>query len=315
MPQRVLITGGSGFVGACLAHELVARQHEVHLLLRPQYQQWRLRDIAGKFIPHTGDLRDLESIRRAVSAAQPEVIFNLAVHGAYPAQRDRATILQTNWIGTANLLEALEGHDYQRLVHAGSSSEYGHKQHPMRECDAPEPRNDYAVTKAASSMLCLSEAYKGKPVCVVRIFSAYGPWEEPTRLVPYVMSCYARGEAPKVTAGRQPRDFIYVEDVVSLLTIAAEHPAVTGRVLHAGTGRQHTVRDIIEMIAEVCGDGRLGPIYGAEPARSDEPTHWVADIERTTELTGWRPTYDLRAGVEKMWRWYRDAQPSGKLAA
>ena len=176
-----------------------------------------------------------------MNSCKPEVIYHLATHGAYPNQKDRATILNTNLIGTANLLEALERHEYRRLVHAGSSSEYGHKLLPMCECDRLEPRDDYAVTKAAASMLCLAEAYKGKPVSVVRIFSAYGPWEEPSRLVPYVMGCQVRGEIPKVTQGRQPRDFIYVDDVVSLLKIAANHPAAKGNVLHAGTGRQNTV--------------------------------------------------------------------------
>ena len=305
--ERVLITGGSGFVGAYLAHDLITEGCEVHLLLRPEYQAWRLRDITGQFTPHWGDLRDLTSVRQAIAACHPEVIYHLATHGAYPNQRDRGTILNTNLIGTANLLEALAGYDYRALVHAGSSSEYGHKASPMCETDLLEPRSDYGVTKAAASLLCLAEAYRGKPVSVVRLFSAYGPWEEPARLVPYVMGCYYRSETPRVTPGQQPRDFIHVEDVVALLKVAADQSAARGAILHAGTGQQRTVRDMIEMITEVCG-GTRRPEYGSEPLRPDEPTSWVASIERTTELTGWQPRHDLRSGVAQMWEWYQRVQ-------
>jgi nucleoside-diphosphate-sugar epimerase len=117
------------------------------------------------------------------------------------------------------------------------------------------------------------------------------------------MACCARGETPRVTAGRQPRDFVYVEDVVELLQLAAHHPGARGRILHAGTGRQHCVRDMIETIVAVCGGGRVRAEYGAEPARPDEPACWVADIEQTTARTGWRPRHDLRAGVERTWTW------------
>ena len=161
------------------------------------------------------------TVRAAVAACRPEVIYHLATHGAYPAQRDRATILATNLLGTANLLDSLNGCDYRALVNVGSSSEYGHKDGPMHEGERLDPRSDYGVTKAAATLLCQAEAYRGKPVVTVRIFSAYGPWEEPARLVPYVMGCCLRGETPKVTAGRQPRDFIYVDDVIRLLQIAA----------------------------------------------------------------------------------------------
>jgi nucleoside-diphosphate-sugar epimerase len=314
MPERVLITGGSGFIGACLAHDLVGEGHDVHLVLRPEAKTWRLAGLEGRTTAHAGDLRDAASLRRAVADCRPDVIYHLATHGAYPSQRDRATILATNLIGTANLLDALEGHDYRALVHTGSSSEYGHKAAPMREDDLPQPRTDYGVTKAAATLLCQAEAYRGRPVVTVRVFSAYGPWEEPSRLVPYVMACCLRGEDPQVTAGAQPRDFVYVADVVELLKAAAHTPAARGQILHAGTGVQHTVRDMIETLVAVCGGGRVRARFGAAVTRPDEPAAWVASIERTTELTDWRPRHDLTAGVRRMWQWFT-AAPIPRAAA
>jgi len=311
--ETVLITGAAGFVGACLARDLIAEGQRVHLLLRPSSQPWRLAGLEGSYTPQWADLRDGTAVRQAVRACRPEVIYHLAAHGAYPSQRDRAAILASNVLGTAHLLDALDDHDYRMFVNVGSSSEYGHKHAPMRETDHLEPRSDYGVAKAAATLLCQAEAFRGRPLATVRIFSAYGPWEDPTRLVPYVMNCCRRGETPQVTAGTQPRDFIHVEDVVTLLRTVARLPQTAGHILHAGTGRQHCVRDMVETIMDVCAGTHLLPRFGAAATRPGEPAQWVASIEQTTALTGWTPRHDLRAGVARTWAWFT-AQPIASAA-
>lgn len=305
MSDCILITGGSGFIGACLARDLIASGANVHLMLRPEFRNWRLKDVLNDFTLHWADVRDADAVRSAVDACRPDVIYNLATHGAYPTQNDRAAIFATNMQGTLNLIDALARRDYRAFVHAGSSSEYGFKNAPMREDDVLESRSDYAIGKAAASLAVLAEAYRGQPNTVVRVFSAYGPWEEPSRLVPYVMGCCARGENPRVTSGRQPRDFIHVDDVVALLKIAADHPGARGKILHAGTGRQSSVRDMIETIVAVSGR-RVLPQYGTAQMHPYEPTAWVASIARTTALTGWKPRHDLKSGVSAMWHWHQE---------
>jgi nucleoside-diphosphate-sugar epimerase len=229
-------------------------------------------------------------------------VYHAAARGTFSDRSDRSETLTTNLLGTANLLDATRGHDLRAFVNVGSSSEYGHKAAPMRPDDRPEPRSDYGVAKAAAALLCQAEALAGRPVVTVRVFSAYGPWEDPARVASHVMGCALRGEPVRVTAGHQPRDFIYSDDVVSLLRIAGRRPDLAGLVLHAGTGRRQTVRDLVETVLAVAGAGPAE--YGAQPPRPDEPAVWVADIDETVALTGWRPAHDLRAGVEKMWAWF-----------
>jgi nucleoside-diphosphate-sugar epimerase len=308
MRERILITGGSGFIGACLARDLIASGANVHLLLRPEFRNWRLKDILDEFTLHWADIRDADAVRKAVETSKPDIIYNLATHGAYPTQNDRVVIFATNMQGTLNLIDALARRDYRALVHAGSSSEYGFKNGPMRADDVLESRSDYAIGKAAASLLVLAEAFRGKPNTVVRVFSAYGPWEEPSRLVPYVMGCCARGEDPRVTSGHQPRDFIYVDDVVALLKTAANLAAARGKILHAGTGCQSRVRDMIEAIVAASGK-RVRPQYGTAQMHPYEPTAWVASIEKTKALTGWKPHFDLKSGVNAMWHWHQETWP------
>jgi nucleoside-diphosphate-sugar epimerase len=302
--QQVLITGASGFIGSCLARDLIADGDEVHVLLRREASRWRLAGLDGQYAVHKADLRDLPAVRRAVDACRPNVVYHLAARSALAGDEDRAALLASNISGTCNLLEALARHDYRMLVQAGSSSEYGHKTAPMRETDRLEPRTDFAISKAASTLLVQAESFKGRPVATVRIFSAYGPGEASTRLVPYVMECCLRGERPHVTEGGQPRDFIHVDDCVALLKRAAETPAAKGQILHAGTGRPQTVRGMVELALQVCTGGFLSAEFGADPPRRDEPKEWVADISRTTALTGWRPKVDLEQGLQSTWKWY-----------
>jgi nucleoside-diphosphate-sugar epimerase len=302
--RRVLITGASGFVGAALTRDLLADGAEVHVLVREPASAWRLTGMPGAQV-HQADLRDGPAVRAAVRAVRPQVVFHAAAHGTLPGQRDGRNVLSSNILGTANLLAALQGEPYERLVNLGSSSEYGHVDRPIGEEDSPKPRTDYGVSKAAATLLCQAQALQGRPVCTVRVFSPYGPGEDPVRIASVVMEACRRGVRPRVTTGWQPRDFIYIDDVVALLKTAAVHPAAVGQILHAGTGRRQTVRDLVEAILRVAGTG-LTAEYGAVPAPPDEPRTWVASIARTQALTGWQPCVPLEAGVRRMWAWFRE---------
>jgi nucleoside-diphosphate-sugar epimerase len=310
MRERVLITGGAGFLGANLVRELLRRGRDVHLLLRPSTDRRRLAGLETVVAAHAADLLDPAAVRRAVADCRPDVVYHLAAAGA-AGPADRAAVLAANVFGTAHLLDAAFAVGCRIFVHAGSGAEYGPRDGPVPEDDRLAPRSDYAVAKAAASLLCRAEALRGRPVVVVRVFAAYGPWEADRRLTPYLMGCCARGEPPRVSAGRQRRDFVYAGDVAELLCAAAESPDAVGQVLHAATGRAATVRDFVETLRDVCG-GRVAAEYGAEAARPDEPPLYLAAVGRTAALTGWAPRHDLRAGLAATWDWFREA---GRAAA
>jgi nucleoside-diphosphate-sugar epimerase len=308
MRERVLVTGASGFVGASLTRALVQDEQEVHLLLRPQTDPWRLAGLEGAYTVHTADLLDAAAVRSAVAAARPDVVYHLAAHVGRPEPCQRGDVLAGNLLATSHLLDAAHTEGCRTLVYTGTGLEYGPQQGPVDESTPVNPQTDYAVAKAATTLLCLSDSRQGRPVVVVRIFGAYGPREAPYRLVPYVMECCLRRVSPRLSAGRQRRDFIYVDDVVALLRRAAELPPTPGLVLHAGSGREYTVRDMVETIRTVCR-GRL-PFYDAE-TEDPEPAPYLASVDRTCAVTGWAPCNDLRAGVERTWEWYRDHHRKG----
>jgi nucleoside-diphosphate-sugar epimerase len=301
----VLITGGSGFIGANLARAMIREGRRVHLLLRPSHQSWRLAGIAGQYQAEIADLTDAPAMRNIIARVQPDDIYHLGTHGAYPNQTDRGQIVATNLQGTIHLIEALKDHDFRSFIHTGSSSEYGHKTEAMSIKDRLDPRTDYAITKAAATLMCQAEAFKNRPFSTVRVFSAYGPWEEPTRLVPYVMQAAASGQRPRVTSGAQPRDFIYVDDVIALITKVADTASLRQGIWNAGTGTQSTVQEMIETITQVCTGGSIHADFGSAQPRKDEPTAWIAESIQTIVQTGWQPKHTLESGVLELWNWYQ----------
>jgi nucleoside-diphosphate-sugar epimerase len=158
----VLVTGASGFVGACVAHELVRRRHTVHVLLRDPARAWRLAPVWDDLHVHRGDLIDADATRSVLRAVRPRVVLHLATHGAYEKQADARAILQINVLGTYNLLEAAAEAGAALFVSTGSSSEYGFKAEPMCETDRLEPNSFYAVAKAAQTHLCSLFARRGR---------------------------------------------------------------------------------------------------------------------------------------------------------
>ena len=143
--KRVLLTGGTGFVGASLARRLLRDGHQVHLLVRPSYSGWRLSEIRENVRIHEIEAFDRSKLRALVANCAPDWIFHLMAHGAYSHQSDTVQIAQTNLLSTIAFLEASLDVGFEAFVHAGSSSEYGFKDH------APSEPRDACAERASST--------------------------------------------------------------------------------------------------------------------------------------------------------------------
>src|SRR5437867_4494980 len=117
MCERVLVTGGSGFVGACLTRALIEDGQDVHLILRPQTDRWRLAGLDGRYTVHMADLLDPAATRGAFAAARPEVIYHLAAHVGRPEPCRRADVLAGNLLATTHLLDAAHAEGCRTLVY------------------------------------------------------------------------------------------------------------------------------------------------------------------------------------------------------
>lgn len=302
--MKAFISGISGFVGAGLARHLLTEGVEVHGMVRESSNLWRLEDIKGDLHLHIGDLLDKDSVTRAIANAKPDVVFHLAVYGAYPTQKDADLILSTSLLSTLHLLNAAKEVGVGMFVNTGSSSEYGTKDHPMREDERIDPNSYYAVGKAAQTLLCQQFARQEKlPVVTLRLFSVYGPHEEPGRLVPAVIVNALQGKDIALADPRIARDFIYLEDVAAAYLAAAKKPELSGEVLNLGSGTQHTLKELVDAIM-VITNSTSESVVGAYEKRSFDTYTWVGDMKKTKSLLGFTPRHSFQEGLTKSVAWF-----------
>ena len=305
MSERFFLTGATGFVGACLARKLAEIGCEVHALVREQANLWRLSGLERGIHFHTCDLNDAERLRDIVADIQPTIVYHLAVYGAYSAQTDADQIILTNVFGTWNLLKACSEVDYKAFVNTGSSSEYGHKQHAMRETDLLEPNSYYAVAKSAQTLVSQYMACADRrPINTFRLFSAYGPYEEPSRLIPPLVQRAFEGKPLEMVSPDTARDFVFVDDVVEAFLQIGQLSLQRGEIFNIGTGIQSTMRDVVRAVLRSTGAG-VKVHWGSMPARTWDAETWLADATKVRRGLKWTAKTSLAEGIQKTVDWYR----------
>jgi UDP-glucose 4-epimerase len=293
--RPVLVTGGSGFIGAHLCHRLSTCRAWVHVVSRQlhhsdsEHLRW-----------WQADLRDISAVREVFKAVQPQIVFHLASHVA--GARDLDLVLPTfydNLASTVHLLTASAEAGCRRVVLAGSSEE------PQTFNDTTFPCSPYAAAKWASNMYgrMFSQLFQ-IPVVIPRIFMTYGPKQKDVRkLVPFVVSRLLRGEAPQLSSGRRRADWIYVDDVVEGLLRAAVVPGLGGCAFDLGSGSLISVRGIVEQIVEIVGSS-VEPAFNKLPDRPFEQER-AADTSFLSDKLGYQPRTSLKQGLEATIAWYR----------
>lgn len=258
-------------------------------------------------------MRDRDAVRGVTAAVQPRVVYHLAAWGAYPWQTDVSQIIAATITGTAHLLEALTSSGIERVIMTGSSAEYGRKLASMKETDPLRPLTVYAAAKAAASLLCGAVAHHyALPILNLRLFSVYGYFEEPARLIPTAITRCLDGQPIDLTAETVRHDFVFVDDVIEACLRAAEAPPGAGEVVNIGFGRQFSNRRVVSLVLALVG--RSVPIReGGYQARAWDNSCWVADNRKAMDLLGWRPRHSLREGLAKTIHWierHRDLYPA-----
>lgn len=303
--ERTLVTGAGGFVGANLVRRLLAEGEAPLAAVRPGSDRWRLADLGGELEVAELDLRDAGAVAALVAERRPRRVFHLAAHGAYSSQRDVPRILETNLVATAELLDASLAAGAEVFVNSGSSSEYGLKDHPPRESEPLAPNSAYAVGKAAAAMYCAYRAAEVEArIVTLRLYSAYGPWEDPGRLIPALVMAGLEGGLPPLVDPQIARDFVYVEDVVDAYLAAAERGR-SGAAYNVGTGVQTTLEEAVATARDLLTI-EVNPDWGSMPDRSWDTTTWVADLSLVAADLSWQPRRDFAAGLAATVEWFRE---------
>lgn len=316
---RVLVTGSEGFIGSHLTEALVRQGHEVRaMVLYNSFGNLGWLDkcadeVRGHFEVVLSDVRDTDGVRRAVHGC--ETVMHLAALIGIPySYQAPHSYVDTNVLGTLNVLQASRDQDVAHIVQTSTSEVYGTAQYvPIDEAHPLNAQSPYAATKIAADQMALSYHRSfGTPVTVIRPFNTYGPRQSTRAVIPTIVTQVAAGnERIKLGATHATRDFTYVADTVSGFLASMAHPLSVGQVINVGSGFEVSIGDVAALVARIMGRS-LNIETDTDRVRPEfsEVERLHADIALAKNELSWVPSFagleGFQDGLRRTVDWFSD---------
>lgn len=306
---RVLVTGGTGFIGSHLTRALRARGDDVALFVRDL--QTATQKIADGLLPegchlYEGDIRNYEDVLAAFTAFQPELVFHTAAtlsRGTSAiGEEDAVTINQKGTQHVVDAIAHMKGVSPVRgAVMFGSSVEYGLSTVALREDTVCNPVGSYAVTKYQGTLYAMTKAHEEHlPIISLRVFTPYGSGMSAASFVSNVVARATKNEEITLSGTSVTRDFVYVDDLVALsLELIERAHSYPGEIFNAGSGQATTLHDFATRVVEL-SESESKIVIDDTLFSAQDNALWQADMTKTLGAVAWRPQTDLDAGIRKI---------------
>lgn len=311
--MRILVTGGAGFIGSHLCALLISRGHEVlaydqGVAAAPDWlKKARKKHAAAEVI--VGDILDVRHLTEVIRSNRPDVLINLAAKpGVAEAELNPALYQRINVEGVDAILEACLGAGLRQIVHASSSSVYGHSNGPINESQPLSPIGQYGLTKMQGEAKIHEAARRnGISARILRPFTVIGPFGRPD-MAPWKFSeAITKGSKVRLHAG-SGRDFTSVHDVAAAFLLAAEQPWDGCEIYNVGAGEYHTAAAMAELLAKELGLPLHADEVGLPPYL---PKATWADSSSASRRLGWLPKVAFSAAAREFASWYQLNAPHG----
>lgn len=290
--QKVLLAGGTGFIGSHLRRRLTDLGSTVHVASRR-----RRPELERPASWWQADFTDYEQTERVVKQVRPDILYCLATAGV--GRPDLDLVLPTfrsDLVTTIHLLTAAAQAHTPRVVVVASLEE------PF-ENGRKHPASPYAAAKWAGTVYAgLFHSLFAVPVTIVRPFMTYGPGQPEFKVIPYVITSFLRGLRPQLSTGQRLIDWIYVDDVIDGMVAGALSPDTVGATIDLGSGQLNTTRFVAERIQALMGTN-ITADYGAMTDRPNESVR-AADLSVARETIGWTPRTSLDDGLAATVAWF-----------
>ena len=292
--SRILVTGAGGFVGAAVADLAARNGHNVTALVRNPSSP-RAVALAGRCAIAVADLSDRDAVRAVLAQARPHCVIHSAWEGV--GGPDRAGDIQLDNIRTSvELLDSAIAVGARRFIGIGSQAEYGRHDRRIDESATTEPFLLYGAAKLSTCHLTRQRASEaGIGFAWLRLFSPYGPGDNPNWLIPSVATQILAGQTPRTSAGTQKWDYLHIADCAQGILAAAVTESAQG-VFNLSSGRAVTVRTIVERIRDLACPG-LQLTFGDIPFGPNQIMHLEGDSSRLSAATGWTPSIMIEDGL------------------
>jgi len=307
---RYLVTGASGFVGSNLIRKLIDDNNELTILIRDNSDLWRINDLLPKIQTIKTDFSNYEKLEKLISDVDPNFVYHLGTYGGYPFQTSIEKIAQVNIINTIKLFKSLSKcNGLELVINFGSSSEYGPKSNPMNENDEAMPITPYGISKLTQTKFAkFYSENTNLPIVTLRLFSVFGPFEEPGRLIFDIITSIIKGKTIELSSPFPRRDFVYVSDVIEAIETITNAKNIVGDIFNIGSGVMHSVEDVVNNALKIAkSDNKIS--WDVKQKRVfDDMIPWVSDTQKTKKILKWEPKYSLADGLELTYKWYLNNQ-------
>lgn len=320
MAEKVLVTGGAGFIGSNLTEYLLAHGYKVRCLDNFATGKWEnitpfTQQYPDDYELIVGDIRDLDTCRRAVEGV--DYVMHEAALGSVPRSiKDPITTNAVNIGGFLNMLLASRDAGVKRFVFAASSSTYGDSETlPKVEDKIGRPLSPYAITKYVDELYAdvFARTY-GTEYIGLRYFNVFGRRQDPNgayaAVIPLFVKKFMNHESPVINGdGEYSRDFTYIDNVIAMnmLAITTTNPEAVNQIYNTAYGERTTLNQLVGYLREFLGEKDAAildvePLHG--PNRVGDIPHSLASIDKAKRLLGYNPEYSMRRGLREAVDWY-----------
>ena len=299
--SKIIVAGGTGFIGANLISELISNDNEV-ISISKNKNALKRKVKNAKYIFH--DLR--QPIKENMHEDFEDVDYIINCSG-YIDHRDfrnyGAEVFYEHFNSLISLTNLAIDLKVKTFIHLGSSDEYGDNKSPIKESVRESPISPYALAKLSSTYFlqqCFKEGLLN--TVILRPFLIYGEMQSKNRFLPYLIENCIKDREFKITKGVQIRDYLYVKDFNQALIKTLNNKKAYGEIINIASGIPILIKDVVSEVNKIIGKGK--PIYGGIDYRDNESMELYADINKAKLLLDWEPKNDFKKTIQKVITWY-----------
>ena len=296
MKKKILILGGTGFIGYHLAKEALRKGFQVSSLSKNYPVKKRyLKKVKYIFT----DISNKNSINKKIKE-DFQYVVNLA---GYVNHSDKIKTYKSHYSGCKNISNFFLKKKIRVFIQVGSSMEYGSAKSPQKENFKCKPLSVYGKAKFLSTQYLLN-LYKEKkfPVTIVRPYQVYGPYQDLNRFIPVVINSCKDNKVFPCSHGKQFRDFLYISDLIDAIFLILKNPKAKGEIFNIGFGRPLKIKNIIRQILGYYKSGN--PQFDKIKLRKEEQMQIYPNISKARRVLNWRPKVNFLKGLTKTIQYY-----------
>jgi len=291
LKKKILIVGGTGFIGYHLAKKCLKLNWIIHSISTKKPKKKRFLKNINYILC---DISNKNLLKKKI-----KIKYNYVVNlGGYVNHNAKKKTYESHFTGCKNLSEIFLKNKVDTFLQIGSSSEYGKSKSPLSEKNKCSPSSKYGKAKLLATSYLINLFKKNNFPCVVlRLFQVYGPYQDYNRFIPFIIKSCLNNAEFDCSDGNQFRDFIYVDDVVNVIIKALKNKKSKGKIINIGNGKSQKIGETIEKLRKKLHGGK--PNYGAIKLRKDEMIDATPNLNLSKSILNWNAKVNFDKGLKK----------------